>query len=124
MLPTEAVPPLVVPTVSLSPRPARLIAPDPLALILIVVRGVVPPIVPPIVADPDPVVIVKFSAWLLVPSIVPSICSAPPPVPVLIVVVPALLKTIFPPSKVRLLFAVVIEVLAPVIRIVLPEAAS
>ena len=120
-----AVPPPVVPTVSLSPIPARSIAPDPLALTLIVVSGVVPPIVPPIVADPLPVVIVKFSAWLPVPSIVPSIWSAPPPVPVLIVVVPAVLKTIFPPSKVKLLFAVVIETSAPVIRIeLLPDAAS
>ena len=42
----------------------------------------------------------------------------------LIVVVPAVLRTIFPPSKVKLSSAVVIETSAPVIRIVSPESAS
>ena len=76
---------------------------------------------------PDPPVIVRASLCPEVPSIVPSITIFPAPLPpssVLIVVVPAALRTIFPCVNVRLSFAVLIVGDTPVNRIVFPEAAS
>ena len=91
------------------------------------VNGFVAPIAPLTVTDPLPPFITRASLCPLVPSIVPSINTFPPPLPpssVSMVVVPAVLRTMFPPSKVRLSFVVVIVTSAPVNRIVFPVAAS
>ena len=102
--------------------------PAPEELMVIVVNGCVAPIAPCSWTLPLPLSITRASLSVFVPSIVPSINIFPPPLPpssVLIVVVPSVLRTIFPPSKVRLLFVVVIVGDAPVNRIeLLPAAAS
>ena len=86
--------------------------------------GLLAPIAPSIVVLPVPDEIAKASVSLEVPLIVPSIKRFPAPVPVLIVVVPSVLKTKLPPSNVRLSLAVLTVGLAAVSKIVLPAAAS
>ena len=118
----------MAPAVSLSPSPAKLIVPLPDPPIDNVVTATVPPIVPEIVVLPVPAVIVKASDPLpfpVDPSIVPSIIRSPPFDPVLIVVVPSVLNSMFPASNVKSSSAVVIETSAPVILILaLPATAS
>ena len=117
----------VAPVVLLSPIPTTSIVPVPLPPIVKLVTALSPPIVPCIVTEPDPPVITSASLCPLVPSIVPSIRIFPAPLPpssVSIVVVPALLRTMFPPSNVRLSFFVLILGDTPVSNMVSPVAAS
>ena len=103
------------------------IVPAPALPIVIVVNGFVAPIAPLTVTDPLPPFITSASLSPSVPLIVPSINTFPAPLPpssVSMVVVPAVLRTMLPPSNVRLSFVVVIVGDAPVNRIVFPAAAS
>ena len=121
VLPTATAP--VAPTPVLSPIANNSIVPASADPMVIVVTALSDPMAPSIVVLPVPELMTKASSPPLVPSIFPSIWIFPHVAPVLIVVVPLVLKTRSPLSKVKLSAAVETVTLATV-SLMLPPAAD